>query len=154
MRTRLKTRHDKRKSQLNSLRHQPQKIHSIIRFWIHSKEHSPSSEADSFLSSREIRCAVWNRIFTKMSAYSGTDFHLKCLLILALTSTWPSTLQSIPKKRITLPHIIRSIKWFLSFIHSHIHMPHVSGIHLLLQHVEAVLRYAVLLLACGQAATT
>jgi len=54
----------------------PQKTRSIICVWIYFKEHSPSSEADSCSASREIRCAIWNRIFTKMSAYSGTDFHL------------------------------------------------------------------------------
>jgi hypothetical protein len=123
----------KETASLNPLRHQPQKTRSIISVWMYTKERSPSSEADSCSASY----AIWNT-----SAYSGTDFHLTQFI------------QSIPKKRITLPYITRSTKCPLSFIHSHIHKPHVPAIQLLFQHVKAVLRYAVSLTASEQATTT
>jgi hypothetical protein len=128
-------------------------------FWIHPAfshtKHVPSFVSESTpRSTVRLQRPTVARLVERFVALYGTGHLLTCLHILALTFTWPSSPQSIPKKRLTLPYITRSTKCSLSFIHSHIHMPHVSAIQLLFQHVKVVLRYAVSLTVCEQATTT
>jgi hypothetical protein len=106
---------------------QPVSIHTDISH----RKHVPSFGSEfTPRSTMRLQKLTVARLVERFAALYGTGCLLKCLHILALTFTRPISTQSIPKKRITLPHITRSTKCSLSSIHSHIHMPHVSAIQL------------------------